>query len=161
MTTANTAMDYLDTVDAKAFEGYLVRKDLVRSYARQYPVPTYVVAFLLGRYCGSTDFQEIEEGCLSVPGINAKVARPEKITITATNLEGEEFTLKVDNLFARAVHHENDHLDGILFIQKVSPTDEIAITGQLNELKQKYQKEKAKKEKSSPKKKQKKRRIKK
>jgi ATP-dependent Lon protease len=55
-------LDVLDNVAAQAFEGYLVRKDLVRKYARQYPVPTYVVEFLLGRYCASTDEQEIAEG---------------------------------------------------------------------------------------------------
>jgi ATP-dependent Lon protease len=55
-------MDQLDELAASAFDGYLVRKDLVRKYARQYPVPTYVVEFLLGRYCASTDEQEIAEG---------------------------------------------------------------------------------------------------
>ncbi len=58
-------MSQLDSVDAiatKAFEGYVVRKDLVRKYARQYPVPTYVVEFLLGRYCATTNPAEIEEG---------------------------------------------------------------------------------------------------
>jgi len=55
-------MDDLDQLAAKAFEGYLVRKDLVRKYARTYPVPTYVVEFLLGRYCASTDPKEIAEG---------------------------------------------------------------------------------------------------
>src|SRR5580700_2750519 len=55
-------MDDLDKLGASAFEGYLVRKDLVRKYARQYPVPTYVVEFLLGRYCASTDEKEIAEG---------------------------------------------------------------------------------------------------
>lgn len=55
-------MDNLDKVAASVFEGYLVRKDLVRKYARQYPVPTYVVEFLLGRYCASTDEAEIQEG---------------------------------------------------------------------------------------------------
>ena len=43
-------MDHLDRLGAAAFQGYLVRKDLVRKYSRQYPVPTYVVEFLLGRY---------------------------------------------------------------------------------------------------------------
>ena len=43
-------MDHLDELGAKAFDGFLVRKDLVRKYSRQYPVPTYVVEFLLGRY---------------------------------------------------------------------------------------------------------------
>jgi ATP-dependent Lon protease len=55
-------MDSLDQKAAEAFDGYLVRKDLVRKYARQYPVPTYVVEFLLGRYCASVDEQEIQEG---------------------------------------------------------------------------------------------------
>ena len=55
-------LDHLDRRAADAFDGYLVRKDLVRKYARQYPVPTYVVEFLLGRYCATTDEREIEEG---------------------------------------------------------------------------------------------------
>lgn len=55
-------MDHLDKLAAPVFDGYLVRKDLVRKYARQYPVPTYVVEFLLGRYCASTDELEIMEG---------------------------------------------------------------------------------------------------
>ncbi len=55
-------LDELDRQAAKVFDGYLVRKDLVRKYSRQYPVPTYVVEFLLGRYCATTDDQEIEEG---------------------------------------------------------------------------------------------------
>ena len=55
-------LDRLDRRAAEAFDGYLVRKDLVRKYSRQYPVPTYVVEFLLGRYCATTDEQEIEEG---------------------------------------------------------------------------------------------------
>ncbi|MCE2837851.1 MAG: BREX system Lon protease-like protein BrxL [Cyanobium sp. 49614_E6] len=55
-------LDHLDQLGAKAFAGFLVRKDLVRKYSRQYPVPTYVVEFLLGRYCASTDPAEIEEG---------------------------------------------------------------------------------------------------
>lgn len=55
----------LDAIDRKAastFEGYLVRKDLVRTFSRQFPVPTYVVEFLLGRYCASIDQDEIDEG---------------------------------------------------------------------------------------------------
>ncbi|WP_321894631.1 BREX system Lon protease-like protein BrxL [Paraburkholderia heleia] len=55
-------LDNLDQMAASVFDGYLVRKDLVRKYARQYPVPTYVVEFLLGRYCASVDEQEIAEG---------------------------------------------------------------------------------------------------
>src|ERR1035441_45202 len=58
----NMKLDHLDRLAASAFDGYLVRKDLVRRYSRQYPVPTYVVEFLLGRYCATVDEQEIEEG---------------------------------------------------------------------------------------------------
>ena len=55
-------MDNLDKQAAAVFDGFLVRKDLVRQYSRQYPVPTYVVEFLLGRYCASVDESEIAEG---------------------------------------------------------------------------------------------------
>jgi ATP-dependent Lon protease len=55
-------LDALDRLAASAYDGYLVRKDLVRKYSRQYPVPTYVVEFLLGRYCATTDEHEIYEG---------------------------------------------------------------------------------------------------
>jgi ATP-dependent Lon protease len=55
-------LDRLDHLGASAFEGFVVRKDLVRRYAKAYPVPAYVVEFLLGRYCASTDDTEIKEG---------------------------------------------------------------------------------------------------
>lgn len=55
-------LDALDRKAASALEGFIVRKDLVRTFARQFPVPTYVVEFMLGRYCASTDPTEIEEG---------------------------------------------------------------------------------------------------
>jgi ATP-dependent Lon protease len=55
-------LDALDRVATKAFEGYVVRKDLVRQFKGQYPVPTYVAEFLLGRYCATVDDEEIQEG---------------------------------------------------------------------------------------------------
>src|SRR6266550_1478636 len=55
-------LDRLDKIAADAFDGYIVRKDLVRKFARQYPVPTYVCEFLLGRYCASINEEEIQEG---------------------------------------------------------------------------------------------------
>jgi len=57
-----TEFDALDQLAATAFEGFIVRKDLVRTFQGRYPVPTYVGEFLLGRYCASTDEGEIEEG---------------------------------------------------------------------------------------------------
>src|SRR3954466_4116455 len=55
-------LDDLDRLAAGAFDGYIVRKDLVRKFARQYPVPTYVCEFMLGRYCASVNEDEIQEG---------------------------------------------------------------------------------------------------
>lgn len=55
-------LDQIDRRAASVLEGYLVRKDLVRTFSRQFPVPTYVVEFLLGRYCASIDQEEIDEG---------------------------------------------------------------------------------------------------
>src|ERR1700738_3893513 len=55
-------LDQLDRAAAEGFDGYIVRKDLVRRFARQYPVPTYVCEFLLDRYCASTNEEEIQEG---------------------------------------------------------------------------------------------------
>ena len=55
-------MDELDRLGAEAFRGLVVRKDLVRQFRGQFPVPTYVVEFMLGRYCATTDEKEIAEG---------------------------------------------------------------------------------------------------
>ncbi|MGH7930051.1 MAG: anti-phage BREX system Lon protease BrxL, partial [Candidatus Binatia bacterium] len=55
-------LDALDNIAAKAYEGVVVRKDLIRRFKGQYPVPTYVAEFLLGRYCATVDENEIQEG---------------------------------------------------------------------------------------------------
>ena len=55
-------LDALDRHAADAFTGLVVRKDLVRQFRGQFPIPTYVVEFMLGRYCATTDEKEITEG---------------------------------------------------------------------------------------------------
>jgi peptide deformylase len=60
-----------------------------------------------------------EEGCLSIPGKQGEVLRPEKVKVKALNEKGEEFILEGEGLLARAICHELDHLDGILFVDKV------------------------------------------
>lgn len=55
-------LDALDRLAAEVFDGFIVRKDLVLRFKGQYPVPTYVAEFLLGRYCASVDEEEINEG---------------------------------------------------------------------------------------------------
>lgn len=59
------------------------------------------------------------EGCLSVPGEQGEVERPEKLTVRALNENGEEVTYEAEDLFARAVCHELDHLNGVLFVDKI------------------------------------------
>lgn len=63
---------------------------------------------------------EAEEGCLSIVGVNAMVTRPEQVHITAYDLSGNQIDQTVDGLFARAVQHELDHLQGVLFIDRVN-----------------------------------------
>ncbi len=55
-------LNNVDKIAAKAFEGYIVKKDLLEQFRKTYPVPTYVIEFLLGRYCATIDEQEIQEG---------------------------------------------------------------------------------------------------
>ena len=76
-----------------------------------------------------------EEGCLSVPGVWADVERPETITIESLDKHGKRQVLKnVDGLLARCVQHEIDHLDGVLFVDKISPTDRTLNEGKLKKL---------------------------
>jgi len=79
------------------------------------------------------DTDEAEEGCLSLPGVYAPVKRPERITVTAFDLGGQEFTQRLDGLLARVVQHETDHLDGIMFIDRLAPTQLMAIREALAE----------------------------
>ena len=68
------------------------------------------------------------EGCLSVPGRQGFVMRPEKVTVKAQDKTGKSFTLEADGLLARCIQHEIDHLDGVLYVDKMEyeiyPEDE-------------------------------------
>lgn len=64
---------------------------------------------------------EVEEGCLSFPNEYAKVIRPKELTVEALDREGKKFKLKAKDLLAQAVAHEVDHLDGIVFIDRMIP----------------------------------------
>lgn len=63
--------------------------------------------------------EPFDEGCLSLPRIHGQVLRPSQITITATDLEGRTFTRTGAGLLARCWQHENDHLDGVLILDKM------------------------------------------
>lgn len=77
---------------------------------------------------------EDKEGCLSLPEILAPVKRPAKIVLNAYNDAGQELTKELDGLDARVVQHECDHLDGILFIDRLSTTNLMAIKQDLEDL---------------------------
>lgn len=59
------------------------------------------------------------EGCLSVPGVSGKVIRPEKVRVRFTNLEGKEEEVETSQITARAISHEIDHLNGVLYVDKL------------------------------------------
>ncbi|MCQ2579072.1 MAG: peptide deformylase [Treponemataceae bacterium] len=66
----------------------------------------------------SPELVPYEEGCLSIPKTYEKIMRPEKVTVQAQNEFGKKFVLEAEGLLARIIQHENDHLDGILYIDK-------------------------------------------
>jgi peptide deformylase len=67
-----------------------------------------------------------EEGCLSLPGLYGDVTRSERITVHAYDLAGNEVRESVDGLLARVIQHETDHLDGVLFIDRLAPSAQLA-----------------------------------
>ena len=76
--------------------------------------------------------EEGEEGCLSLPGLYGNVTRPKKVRVNAFNLQGEEVRADIDGLFARVVQHETDHLDGVLFVDRMSETAKIEVESELD-----------------------------
>jgi len=76
----------------------------------------------------------LEEGCLSFPGLYQKITRPEEIKIKALDVEGHEFELNVSGMLARAILHEYDHLEGVLFIDHLSSLSRALIKGKLKKL---------------------------
>jgi peptide deformylase len=65
------------------------------------------------------------EGCLSIPGFVAEVKRHEKVTVKAKDRRGKEFRVKGEELFARALQHEIDHLNGVLYIDHLESLEEL------------------------------------
>ena len=75
-----------------------------------------------------------EEGCLSIPDIRGNVARKYRVHVKAQGLDGKWFDLEAEDLLARAIQHELDHLDGILFIERLSPANKLAVKKDLKQL---------------------------
>lgn len=71
----------------------------------------------------SAEVGEYEEGCLSIPGVYENIVRPKKVSISALNEFGKRFVIEdADGLLARVIQHENDHLDGVLYIDRGDPS---------------------------------------
>ena len=75
-----------------------------------------------------------EEGCLSVPGVFTKIRRYKKCKVTATDLNGREFTEEAEGLYARALQHEYDHIEGMTIVNRMAQTAKIAHRRQLKKL---------------------------
>ena len=74
-----------------------------------------------------------EEGCLSIPGVYGEVVRPEKVHLNCYNLAGQEFSGEIDGLLARVVQHELDHLDGVMFTDRLSETGKMKVADEVDE----------------------------
>ena len=81
----------------------------------------------------------VDEGCLSVPGIFTKIRRYKKCKVTATNLDGNEFTEQAEGLFARALQHESDHINGVTIVSRMGQTAKIAHRKQLKKLREEHE----------------------
>jgi len=84
----------------------------------------------------SDELEPYDEGCLSLPEITGSVRRPHEVTLTATGLDGERFTLRAGGLLARCIQHENDHLDGVLIIDKMQQLSRMKNRRAIKELEQ-------------------------
>ena len=81
----------------------------------------------------------IDEGCLSVPGIYTKIRRYTKCKVTATGLDGEEFTEQAEGLYARALQHEYDHIEGMTIVNRMGQAARIVHRKQLKKLKEQHE----------------------
>ena len=121
-------LDALDQKAADFFEGYIVRKDLVRTFARQFPVPTYVVEFMLGRYCASTDPDEIEEGLEIVQRqLSSRTVRAGEEELFKARAYKDGSAKLIDIVSVKFVEKENGYLASLpsLNLTKVRIPDKI------------------------------------
>ena len=88
----------------------------------------------------SGDLATVEEGCLSVPGIYTRIRRYKECEVTATDLDGNEFTEQAEGLYARALQHEYDHIEGMTIVNRMGQTARIAHRRQLKKLTEQHKK---------------------
>ena len=86
----------------------------------------------------SEELVEVSEGCLSIPKLYGTLIRPSHVKFEATNLNGEQFSGELSGLFAQNFFHENDHLNGVLYIDRMKGKARQELEPRLRELKKKY-----------------------
>ena len=84
---------------------------------------------------------EGEEGCLSLPELYGPVRRAEQIVVTAFDLDGQEFEMQLNELPARIIQHENDHLDGVLFPDRMSESARREIAPRLEDFESQFRRQ--------------------
>lgn len=75
--------------------------------------------------------ESAEEGCLSIPGVYEVVKRPRNVKVRALDLEGERVEIEVEGMLSRIIQHEIDHLDGVLFVDRIGPMRRALLKKQL------------------------------
>jgi peptide deformylase len=86
----------------------------------------------------STETDVMEEGCLSIPGVNADVERPVQAVVQGMTKSGRLIEISAEGLLARVLQHEIDHLDGVLFIDRLTSTERKSIARELEDLEREY-----------------------
>ena len=84
------------------------------------------------------ELDSVDEGCLSVPGVYTKIRRYKKCKVAATDLNGNEFTEEAEGLFARALQHEYDHIEGMTIADRMGSAAKIAHRKQLKKLREEH-----------------------
>ena len=99
----------------------------------KFPILTMINPEIITFSDGVVDYQE---GCLSVPKFYEDVTRPKSIQVKYLDLDAKEHILDADDILARVIQHEFDHLNGILFYEKLSPIRRTLAKSKLNKIKQ-------------------------
>ncbi len=96
--------------------------------------PTQLIVICNPEIVSSEGEQKNDEGCLSIPDFSDTVVRPLKVSIRGLNLKGDEVKYQGDGLLARCFSHEIDHLNGVLFVDRLSPLKRTLIRNKIKKL---------------------------
>lgn len=112
------------------------RPSVLRIGGKPRPVHKHMPMVLINPEVEAISGGSIEgsEACLSIPGIHGEVERPAVVRVTALDLDGQTVDFEAEGLLARALQHEVDHLDGILFIDRLTPADRRRVADELHEM---------------------------